>query len=351
MNNESQVFLHVLSNTEREELYMKKQNWEIDVAVLLIFFCRDKQFKEVFEQVKKARPRVLFLYQDGARENRPDDIDGIERCREIADDINWECEVHKYYQEKNVGCDPSEFIAQKWAFGIVDKCIILEDDDVPSQSFFRFCKELLDKYENDERINMICGMNNNDVTEDINESYLFTTKGSIWGWASWKRVIDTWDGTYSILEDVNALRRMKENFDSDKEFDGFIKTCKKHRGTGREHYESINALATFSNNRLNIVPKYNMISNIGIGEETTHGSNDIRKYPKRIRSLFYKKAYEIDFPLVHPKYVMRNRDFETKMTFTKKDRILNIAGSAFLTLKYGGIKEVAQKIRRKVGKE
>ena len=122
--------------------------WGIDVAVLLTFFVRDDTFEKVFESVRKARPRVLLLWQDGPRENRPDDIEGIEKCLKIAENVDWECEVHKNYHDKNMGCDPSTHFSHKWAFSIVDKCIILEDDIVPSQSFFPFCKELLDKYEN-----------------------------------------------------------------------------------------------------------------------------------------------------------------------------------------------------------
>ena len=325
---------------------MEKAKWEIDVAVLLIFFCRDKQFNQVFEQVKKARPKTLLLYQDGARDGRATDVEGIKKCRAIAENIDWECDVYTYYQEKNVGCDPSEFIAQKWAFSIVDKCIILEDDDVPSQSFFRFCKELLDYYENDTRINMICGMNNNDVTEDIEDSYLFTTKGSIWGWASWKRVIDKWDDTYAILDDSSALKRMEENFDSKSSFNKYIKNCSDHRMSGRAHYESINSLCMFSDSTLNIVPKYNMISNVGVGGETTHGGDDIRKYPKKIRNLLFKKTYEIEFPLKHPKYVMRNRDFERKMTLSYTERMLCKVESAFLHLKYGGISELKKMLKQ-----
>ena len=51
--------------------------WENDVAVLCIFFARPEQFRKSFEQVKKARPRVLLLWQDGPREGRPDDIENI----------------------------------------------------------------------------------------------------------------------------------------------------------------------------------------------------------------------------------------------------------------------------------
>ena len=97
---------------------MGKQAFKIDVAVLLIFFCRDEQLVKVFAEVKKARPARLYLYQDGARKNRQDDIAGIEKCRAVVSDdkIDWNCEVHRFYQEENKGCDPSEYIAQKWMF-------------------------------------------------------------------------------------------------------------------------------------------------------------------------------------------------------------------------------------------
>lgn len=327
-----------------------KHDYGIDIPVLLVFFCRDVQFKQVFEQVKKARPRRLFLYQDGAREGRADDIRGIEKCRQIAEDIDWECEVHKFYQERNVGCDPSVFIAIKWAFSNVDKCIILEDDVVPSQSFFRFCKELLDYYENDERIHIICGMNNNDVTENIDESYLFTTKGSIWGWATWKRVIDTWDETYSFLEDPKILKRIEENSDNKGEYSSFINACKRHKTSGRAHHESINGASRRLYNRINIVPKYNMISNVGVGEETTHGANDIRKYPKRIRRLFYKKVYDIDFPLKHPQYILRNKEFEKKMTLNKCERVLTKIEGIALKIRYDGIKGVIKTVQNKLSR-
>ena len=90
--------------------------YKIDIAVLLLFFARPDHFEKVFKEVKKARPSKLYLYQDGPREGRPDDIEKIKACREIAENIDWDCEIHTNYQEKNVGCDPSEYISQKWMF-------------------------------------------------------------------------------------------------------------------------------------------------------------------------------------------------------------------------------------------
>ena len=46
---------------------MDKQPAKVDVAVLILFFNRPERLKEVFDEVRKARPSRLFLYQDGPR--------------------------------------------------------------------------------------------------------------------------------------------------------------------------------------------------------------------------------------------------------------------------------------------
>lgn len=291
-----------------------KNSYRIDVPVLLIFFSRPGCFEKVFEQVKIARPSKLFLYQDGARPGNGKDIAGIKKCREIAEDIDWECEVYRFYQDKNFGCDPSEFIAQTWAFRYVDRCIILEDDDVPSQSFFPFCKELLERYKNDTRINMICGMNNLE-TVDSPYSYLFSMTGSIWGWATWKRVVDSWEPDYAFLDpsydreklfSVLRLRGMKPEKKA--------RVWYSNRNSGVEHYETILGVGQYVNSRLNIVPTKNMIINIGnTPEGSTHSANGIETIPKGLRSIYTMKSYDIDFPLRHPKYVIDDVEYQKKL--------------------------------------
>lgn len=328
---------------------MKKA--KIDIAVLLIFFTRDQQLGKVFEQVKLARPARLYLYQDGARANRKDDAEGIKKCREIVADenIDWQCEVHRFYQEKNYGCDPSEYIAQKWMFQSEEYGIVLEDDDVPSQSFFPFCKELLEKYKDNERINIICGMNNTGVSEHIKESYLFTQKGSIWGWASWKRVVDTWDGEYRWTEDVEKRNTIKKNVKS-YDFDDWYQVVLQHKASGRAHYESILAASMFLYDRVNIVPKYNMISNIGVASESTHSVSDIRLLPKRTQKLMYMKTYEIEFPLVHPTNIVIDKTFEKKTTLGTLEGICMKIETLLRSLIYLGVNETVQRIIKKVRK-
>lgn len=297
-----------------------KYQSEVDVAVLLLFFTRTEQTIRTFSQICKARPARLYLYQDGPRPDRTDDIENITLCRNAIENmIDWECDIHKFYQDKNFGCDPSEYISQKWMFATEDKGIVIEDDDVMSVSFFRYCKELLDKYENDTRINMICGMNHLGIYDNCPYDYFFSQgRGAIWGWASWRRVVDQWDAKYSLLDDEYNLALLKANLGSENKFNGFVQTCKRHRASGREHYESIFGYNRYFNSTFNIIPKKNMTCNIGIAAESTHAVSDITLLPKKVRRQLYMKTYELDFPLKHPKCVLDEKIYKHKLDILLK---------------------------------
>lgn len=290
--------------------------YKIDIPVLILFFARPEPLQKVFEQIKIAKPSRLYLYQDGAREGRADDVVNIAKCREIVKEIDWDCQVHHNYQDRNFGCDPSEYLAQKWFFENEEQGIVLEDDDVPSQSFFGYCKELLERYAHDERINMICGMNQMEVYDKTPYSYTFSTSGSITGWASWRRVFLKWEADYRFLEDEYAKHCMKGVLGA-KMYRAVLENAKNHKATGREHYESIFGSAAILNSRLNIVPKYNLISNIGIDSNATHGATSMEILPKGIKKIFYMKPHEIEFPLKHPNYVIEDVEYKKRI-----DRIM-----------------------------
>ena len=286
------------------------KSWSIDVAVLLIFFVRDETFSRVFQEVKKARPRQLLLWQDGPRENHPHDLEGIKKCREIALDIDWECEVYTHFNEKNYGCDPSTFYADKWAFSIVDKCIVLEDDQLPTQSFFVFCKELLDRYEHDNRISHICGHNFIGGAKWCPNDYLFAYTGT-GAWASWRRVAKQWDEEYSFLDNDYDILNLEFHFGNrSKEW---IEYSTRHRKSGKAHWESILGMGEHLNSQYAIIPKINMVQNIGITPNATHSSfiEDMALLPKSSMR-FFEKAEEISFPLVHPTAVLPDKEYVLK---------------------------------------
>ena len=293
-----------------------KQPFKTDISVLLLFHARADHFSKVWTEVKKARPARLFLFQDGPRpvdaegnaitdQKQSKDYEGIMACRELVDDknIDWQCEVHRNYQDKNLGCDPTGYISQQWAFSLTDKCIVLEDDCVPSQSFFPFCKEMLDRYEHDERITMITGFNTDEKTppnEIGGASYFFTRVFSIWGWASWARVILNRDGDYNFVKDATQFALLKKKVMQYGQRKDMPAMCQWHADSGKQYFESIFWAYMLLHDGLAIMPSVNMISNIGL-EGGTHYSTQLQLLPKRLQRIFTMSRREMVFPLIHPK--------------------------------------------------
>lgn len=317
---------------------MKNKSNLVDVAVLVLFFNRPEPLAALFEEIRKARPSKLLLYQDGARNEK--DIPGIEACRKIVENIDWDCEVHRKYLTKNTGCDPANFDSQKWAFTITDKCIFFEDDDVPAQSFFRFCKELLDKYENDPRVSMITGTNHDEVTKDVPYDYFFTANACITGWATWKRVVDQWDDyRYAFLDDEYNMGQLAATIKERDFKSNFIEICRRHRAQGKAFYETLLQAQMILHSGLSIVPTRNMINNHGAQSSSTHivGNND--QLPKGYRKLFSMKRYEVSFPLKHPPYVMEMPGY--------RDRVYKMLGCNHPWLKVlSSLEELVYSIRR-----
>ena len=331
---------------------MTLQPYKTDVAVLILFFNRPDHLKKVFDEVRKARPSRLFLYQDGPRGER--DMPGIEGCRRVVENIDWQCEVYRKYQERNYGCDPSEYISQKWAFSIVDKCIVLEDDDVPSQSFFPFCKQMLDRYEHDNRVWMVAGFNPEEKV-DSPYDYMFTSVFSIWGWASWRRVIDTWDDTYAFLDVPDAMRQLNDVMHQRRYCLDTLHACYDHRASGKAYYETIFWSSMLLNNGLAIMPTRNLINNMGVTADSTHFTSSLDTIPRRLRRMFTMQRYELQFPLRHPKHVIENVAYKESVYRTNAwghpwIKVCRSMEELYRNLLHGNFANIGQSLKRRIEK-
>ena len=277
-----------------------------DISVLILFFNRPEPLARVFEAVRQARPARLFLYQDGPRGER--DRAGIEACRKVVAEVDWQCEVHRNYQTANAGCNPSNYNAQHWAFSLTDKCIILEDDSIPTQSFFPFCKEMLDRYADDRRIVMISGFNSEERI-DSPYDYTFTTWQAIWGWATWRRVVMQWDTTYQWMDDPDAMGKVRALVKGHGMSPHMIDACRDHRSTGKPYYVTLLWSTIVLQSGLAIVPTRNMVTNLGAVPGSTHYGSDLNTMPRRLRRMFTMPAYELEWPLKHPPFVIDDVEY------------------------------------------
>lgn len=280
---------------------------QLNTPVALIFFTRPDTLKKVFEEVRKAKPQQLFLIQDGPRDGRPDDIEKILECRKIVENIDWNCEIFKNYAETNLGCGQRPSSGISWVFTHVDKAIILEDDCVPCETFFPYCEEMLNKYENDERIAYISGLNHFAEWDCGKYSYFFSKTGAIWGWATWKRVWERYDYYVNSIQDEYITKilpyQINNKIAAKEKIMQWKKVFSLRNSNVKLSYWDIQwGLVKHIHNQLVIVPKYNQISNIGDGLNSTHAQKINQKKAQKKTSFFYISTKKLDLPLVHPDF-------------------------------------------------
>lgn len=272
--------------------------------ILFLIFSRPDTTRKVFERIRQIKPAKLYVAADAPRENNKDEALRCLEARNIINEIDWPCELHTLYRDKNLGCKVAVSSAITWFFDNEEYGVILEDDCLPDLSFFTFCEELLIKYKDDERIGHIGG--NNFLADTItNEfSYDFCSISHIWGWASWRRVWKNYDVNFSYWLDVQSDKRKRTslflNIWEEIYFSTFLSdVLKGEKGinTWDTQYYFMHRLQ----NRLSIYPSINLVTNIGIhSPEATHTT-------RKKDSLFIASESMI-FPLRHPMYFKTNTE-------------------------------------------
>ena len=160
----------------------------IDTAILFLIFNRPNYTKKVFERIRDVKPKKLYVASDGPREENPDDKELVEISRKIATKIDWDCDVKTLFRDRNLGLKKSVADSITWFFKNEKEGIILEDDCLPDITFFKYCEEMLYKFEKNKTIWMICGFNPRHQLKKTNKVFL-SQNPSVWGWATWR---DRW---------------------------------------------------------------------------------------------------------------------------------------------------------------
>jgi len=280
----------------------------LTTPLLFIVFNRPDTTQVVFEAIRKAKPQKLYIAADGARPNVKSDEENCEKVKAIVSKVDWDCDVKTLFREKNLNCGKAPSSAMTWLFENEEEGIILEDDCLPSSSFFLFCQELLDYYRDDTRVMHIGGNNFlNGWQKDHDYSYYFSRSGHIWGWATWRRAWQKFDF------DISLYPKLKEKSYFDQFFMNSLERFYRLRKFDRTRERNGTAdwwdyqwdFARFVNSGLAIVPKKNLVKNIGFGEDATHTLNGNNRYTKM-------QAEEIELPLRHPPFMIRDMESDKK---------------------------------------
>lgn len=263
--------------------------------VAFLIFNRPETTRKVFEEIRRARPSKLFVVADGPRNDAEQEV--CKETRAVIEGVDWECEVHKNYSDTNLGCRNRVSSGLTWVFEQTDRAIVLEDDCLPHPTFFRFCDELLERYKDDKAVMHISGDNFQAKNPDFHcvESYYFSNISHIWGWASWSRAWKYYDVDVKRWPEIKQSCLLHDVFDDEPTAARWEDKMQSYYDKKINSWDGQWSFACLINHGLCIMPRVNLISNIGFGRDSTHTRQDAAT-----NELANLPTYPIDFPLVHP---------------------------------------------------
>jgi hypothetical protein len=271
---------------------------QLQTAVAFVLYRRPDRTRRVFEQIRSARPKRLFLIADGPR--APEEQPGCEAARAVVDEIDWPCDVTRDFAAENLGLKHRIPSGIDGVFGEVERAIILEDDCLPDPDFFRYCDELLDRYAHDERVMHVSGSQLLRPAPVREASYHFSRYVHIWGWATWRRAWRHFDVSlrgWHELDRPGREARLRSMFaeESERRYWRYVWD----NSDEIENWDAQWSYALLSREGLAANPNRNLISNIGFGGDATNATED----PFGIAA---RPLEGMRFPLRHPDSITRD---------------------------------------------
>lgn len=283
------------------------ENVKITTPILLVGFNRADDILQSFNSIKAVKPTKLYVSIDGPRPSKVGEDLKVQEVIDVVKKVDWECEVQYRFLKDNLGCKGNMTSAISWVFEREDRVIVIEDDIVAPYSFFLFQQQMLEKYKDDKRIGLVSG-NNYTPRQNNKADYIFSMyAGHIWGWGTWKRVWDNFDLDLPGINDnvKNNLFQMKDTFNNWREL-YYYRREYKNLGycitLGKDNFWALHfAYYRHLNKLLNIVPRVNLASNIGICSSRVNANSDVNKN-------YY--AFNPDFRVIKHSNVERDKDYD-----------------------------------------
>lgn len=242
----------------------------IRTPIAYIVFNRPQHTMQTFAAIRAQRPSELFIIADGPRPNHPTDAERCKAVRAIVEQIDWPCEVHRNYADANLGLKRRVSSGLDWVFSQVERAIVLEDDCLPHPDFFRFCDELLERYADDERVAVITGNNFQDGQKRGNASYYFSKYNHCWGWATWRRAWQHYQGDLPFWPEWRSSEAWHRLTPDSVERRYWNKIFERIRAKQIDSWAYPWTASVWFKGGLTATPNVNLVSNIGFGSESTH---------------------------------------------------------------------------------
>lgn len=179
--------------------------------IIIFAFNRPDSLKATVEFLKinpEALESDLFIYVDGARDNKRGEKEKVLEVREFCKSIKGFKSITCNFSDSNKGLGPSIISGVSEVINKYGAAIIIEDDLLVQPNFLKFINKGLEEYRSYNEIWSICGYTNKiKVPSNYEYDAYFCPRSSSWGWATWADRWNSVDWTFGKWEEWSKMRK------------------------------------------------------------------------------------------------------------------------------------------------
>ena len=254
----------------------------ITAPVAVFCFNRPAELSRLLKLLEQVKPDHLLVVADGPRQGNSTDVENCRAVEDLYRNLTWNCRVDYLVSTTNLGLMERFSTGLHWVFEKVDRAIILEDDCIPDKSFFSFATEMLERYQNDSSVGMIQGWSLF-TRLPLRRDFYFSTRPKVWGWATWRRVVEDFDVKIPFWRDINQKQLLKSKGFSFWEIPSVRNRIGSAERVGTWDYQWV-AYLWFRGMR-SLAPRKNLVMNIGFGDEASHTKIDFGGFGRAAGSM------------------------------------------------------------------
>jgi hypothetical protein len=178
--------------------------------------------------------------------------------------------VQRNFADSNLGLKRRVSSGLHWVFDQVERAIVLEDDCLAHADFFRYCDALLERYADDERVSVITGNNFQNGRQRGEASYYFSKYNHCWGWATWRRAWQHYQGDLPFWPTWSQSSGWLERTPDVVERRYWSRIFERVRAGEIDSWAYPWMASVWYRGGLTATPNANLVSNIGFGADSTH---------------------------------------------------------------------------------
>jgi len=235
----------------------------MNLPVLVIAYSRPEGLSKILQTLLSNGIQRIYIAVDGAKNQR--DLTNQKDIESVISNFKQLSgkKIHVLRQKQNLGIAVAIIGAVDWFFANEKRGLILEDDLVVSDQFFKFAKSALEIYENNDEVWMISGTQLFPNSQKVNE-VVWSNYPMIWGWASWSA---KW---YEMRRSLFEKKIIPLSKRADSRY-LFWATGANRVLSGKVDTWDIPLACEFLNqNKLCAMPAVNLVSNIGTDSVSTN---------------------------------------------------------------------------------